>query len=313
MYWNFSSILLHPEADGFEKLSRARGGTIAEIGFGNGEFVAHLARTRRSSLIVGFEVSQWCVTKAARRAIGEGADGVRLVWGDARFLMDRVFRPGAVDEVYMNFPCPWPKKRHEGRRVSSETFANTLARCIAPRGKFVLATDVESYAEETRSFFASHGAFDTSGVVRDPDREYVTKYERKWRAMGRPTFEVEAVRREGAFEVEEEPFIEEESDAASRDAPTWSEAVAALESLSGDELKGDGYRVVFSEAYVSRTNAAMLRVISSDEGFEQHFYIKAALSGSTVRGKVDSVGCPYRTPGVRASVRYVASRTGIKF
>lgn len=311
MYWNFTEIL-RTSLDA--PLSRDDGPLVVEIGFGNGEYLEHLARTRRDALVVGVEVSQWCLCKAARRALATGLSNVRLLHGDARALLSRAFEPASIAEAYMNFPCPWPKRKHAERRVARPQFAGLMNACLVPGGSFTLATDVDWYAEETRAVFAASGDFETGPVQVNPERDYHTKYERKWIEMGRDTYMVAARKKEGSAVLEigretGEPEAPLEMD-GNMDIEDAREAIS---SLKGDTVEGPDYRVVFREVFFAGDGAALVMAISVDEGFEQHYYLRVVPTARGLRGKVDSVGHPYRTPGVRASLRHVMAKVGAKF
>lgn len=308
MYWNFTEILRTSQD---RPLSLNDGPLLVEIGFGNGEFLEHLARTRGEALVVGIEVSQWCLCKAARRALATGLGNIRLLHGDARALLSHAFMPASIAGAYMNFPCPWPKRRHAERRVARPQFANLMSGCLAPGGSFTLATDVDWYAEETREVFTANDDFETGPVLKNPEREYHTKYERKWIEMGRDTYMVTARKKEGVAAVgtQEEGSMPLEMD----ENVDIGEARDAILSLKGDVAEGPDYRVVFREVFFAGDGAALVMAISVDEGFEQHFYLRLIPTKDGLRGKVDSVGHPYRTPGVRASLKHVMKKIGAKF
>ena len=111
MYWAFQDVVVdgarHPLPLSWV-VPGGDGRLFVEIGFGNGEFLAHLGRAEPGATVVGIEVSQWCVTKAARRVQACGLTNVRLLWGDARHLIPLCFAPASLDRVILNFPCPWP-------------------------------------------------------------------------------------------------------------------------------------------------------------------------------------------------------------
>ncbi|MDR0648764.1 MAG: tRNA (guanosine(46)-N7)-methyltransferase TrmB [Synergistaceae bacterium] len=308
MNWNFTDILIPPG----ESLV-ASGPVIAEIGFGNGEYLEHLARTRPDCSVVGIEISQWCVTKAARRALSAGFRNVRLIHGDARDLLRYAFEPRSLSEAYMNFPCPWPKRRHTERRVASPRFAALIGGRLAPGGTFTLATDVEWYAEQTRDAFLSSGSFSAGPVERNPERDYVTKYERKWREMGRETFVTRAVKTAEVSEPDTGKEGEEALETTANPGIAQLSLSDRLRPILGECIRKDGYVVIFKELFASGDDAALISVISVDEGFEQHYYVKVVLSGSRWLGKLDSIGHPYRTPGVRASMRAMSRIAGIEF
>lgn len=310
MYWNFHKILIGSQAP---RLRAEDGPIIVEIGFGNGEYLEHLARTRPEALVAGIEVSQWCIAKAARRALACGLDNVRILAGDARYLLVHAFEPGSVAEVYMNFPCPWPKRRHTERRVARPQFAGLIANVLSGGGRFTLATDVDWYAQETRDVFAAHAAFETGPVVRNPEREYLTKYERKWREMGRDTYKLTAAKTHPPATHDAIPADEGDELSMEIRCDDAKQTNEALASIKGDILEGRDYKVMFKEVFQAADGTALILVISVDEGFEQHYYLKLIRSGETLRGKVDAVGHPYRTPAVRASIRHLMQKLGAKF
>ena len=167
MIWELNRIIVDENTDlPVDWRSTSPSGRVfVEIGFGNGEFLEYLAKTYPDVLIVGIEVSQWCAAKGARRALSAGLDNVRIMHGDARFLLRNCFAPESAERVYMNFPCPWPKTRHASRRVTVPGFADLMAYLIAPGGYFELATDVEWYATETAGTFSSSPYFEAGAIA----------------------------------------------------------------------------------------------------------------------------------------------------
>ena len=301
MYWNFGGVVVGSGEGSFGKVS---GAMSVEIGFGNGEFLQHLAASRPNSLAIGIEVSQWCAAKGARRALKNGLDNVRILCGDARHLLKHAFEPHSVNEIFMNFPCPWPKRRHAERRVARVGFADLVASRLSPGGTFTLATDVDWYARQTEEIFAAHGAFETSPAARNGEREYATKYERKWRAMGRDIFELRATRRDlradDGMAEEEDDSMDDTDIAVPAGAGDFRERVARL---GGQSTSGALYKAMFREVYFEDASCALVKVISVDEGFEQHYYLKITERDGRLRATPDSVGHPYKTPGVRASAK----------
>ncbi|NLW62398.1 MAG: tRNA (guanosine(46)-N7)-methyltransferase TrmB, partial [Synergistaceae bacterium] len=58
------------------------------------------------------------------------------------------------------------------------------------------------------------------------------------------------------------------------------------------------------ETFVSDSGVGLVLVITTDDGFEQHFYLKVIPGRNGFKVKVDSVGHPYRTPAMRAALHY---------
>ncbi|MDR1472839.1 MAG: tRNA (guanosine(46)-N7)-methyltransferase TrmB [Synergistaceae bacterium] len=315
MYWNFGDILRGPDTPPFRDTD---GPLAVEIGFGNGEFLERLAAERPGYTVVGMEISQWCIAKGARRALAGRLENIRLVWGDARYLLKYAFDGECVSEVFMNCPCPWPKRRHAERRVARREFADLLASRLVLSGTFTLVTDVDWYAAETRDVFAAAGTYEAGPVTRIQPRGFSTKYERKWLGMGRDIYEVRAKKKKSAVRGTSTQKIREELETM-ESAESLLAATTALNeesfrdlvrSLEGNELENSDYKVVFREVFFGAGMSALVKVISIDEGFEQHYRVKIVHADGRLRAKTDSVGHPYRTPGVRASLRHVTRKTG---
>lgn len=305
MSWALDKVIITPtngEKRDWKPLSRS-GEIFVEIGFGNGEFLEYLGRAYPDTLIIGVEVSQWCAAKAARRVMAAGLNNVRILHGDARFLLRRCLERESVARVFMNYPCPWPKARHAERRVTVPLFADLLNYLLAAGGTFELATDVDWYAAECAEVMRRGGALGAEPVVTNPQRPYVTKYERKWKAMGKDTWLL-TVRKNGpAVGTEMEMEAEFAMEAEAKSIKTAEAIVCELKDKNGPGTNGTG-RWVFRDGFVSAAGVGLALVITADEGFEQHFYLKIIPKDKGFTIKVDSVGHPYRTPAMRAALMY---------
>ena len=307
MNWNLNKIIVEENSNlplDWNSMSRS-GRVFVEIGFGNGEHLAFLAKKYPDVLIVGVEVSQLCVLKGARLALAEGLDNIRVMHGDARFLLRAMFAPETVDRLFMNFPCPWPKTRHAERRVTVPSFARLLNYLLKTGGTFELATDVDWYAEEAKETITETGAFDTVSFEKNPQREYVTKYERLWLSMGKDIWSV-ALQKNGRVPHDNRTLFADEWE-TEREVDTEMKLEQLLTKIKGAEGKGtngEGYWT-YRDVFLSDERVALGLLITADEGFEQHFYIKfVEKSSGGITVKVDSVGHPYRTPAMRAALKY---------
>lgn len=289
------------------------GRIFIEIGFGNGEFLEYLAGAYPDVLIVGIEVSQLCAFKGARRALQQNLHNIKILHGDARFLLRHCFKPESAERVYMNFPCPWPKTRHASRRVTVPSFSKALNYVLSKGGVFELATDVDWYAYETEEAMKESGAFDAEPVKINPVRPYVTKYERKWKAMGKDTWHL-AARKNGKVNPFGDvacAFIDNEMENWSMSAATESnknisDVLSLLKDSSGVGTDGTGHWI-FRDFFMSQDGIGLILAVTADDGFEQHFYLKFIPNRTGITVKVDSVGHPYRTPSVRAALLFALS------
>jgi tRNA (guanine-N7-)-methyltransferase len=159
-----------------------------EIGFGSGLFLVHLARTYPADNALGIEISLPALRHAARKVGRAGLDNVRLLQGDASAALHALCRPGDITAVTINFPDPWPKKGHHGRRLIDDDFLRLLATRMPPGGALDIATDHDDYAEQITECLLHSTHFDSRldapYTLADLER-MPTKYESVALAEGR--------------------------------------------------------------------------------------------------------------------------------
>ena len=98
-----------------------------EIGFGRGEFLMRLAADQPDVAFVGIEYSFKRVLKVARRLARTRLTNVRLVQAEGRQAVRELLEPASVEAFWINFPDPWPKARHAGRRIVQSPFVSQMA------------------------------------------------------------------------------------------------------------------------------------------------------------------------------------------
>ncbi|HOQ39829.1 MAG TPA: tRNA (guanosine(46)-N7)-methyltransferase TrmB [Fervidobacterium sp.] len=272
---------------------------IVEIGFGNGEYLGNNARSHPEKNFVGFEVSITSMKKAHDKI--KDLENVRLTTVDARFGMREFFGPRSVEKVIMNFPIPWDKHSQERRRVILPDFFDTLANVLSDNGTFELVTDVEWYTKQTIEMATSNGLFEVLEYIENPDRGIKTRYEQKWMKYGRNIYAV-VLKKVGHVEVER--LI-----GGIHEVPHAKCVIdeGKFQDLNGRVFKEKQKVAVVKGIYKSTNDRSyIIKMISSDEDFQQHYYLNARPEGDTWLIKLDSVSNPYRTPAVKWSVQMIA-------
>ncbi|MFQ5581935.1 MAG: tRNA (guanosine(46)-N7)-methyltransferase TrmB [Mariprofundaceae bacterium] len=163
---------------------------VMEIGFGNGDFLVHLARTHPEWSLVGVEIYLPGVAKAVSRLEAANAlERVRISQLPAQFVLQEQVAEGQLHGVYINHPDPWPKVRHHKRRLIQKDFAHLLVSRLEFGGFIRLATDIPDLAEWMRGILdKTPGLKNVAGnrgyVSRDPARPQ-TKFEQRGMSVGR--------------------------------------------------------------------------------------------------------------------------------
>ena len=119
---------------------------ILEIGFGDGEHLLGLAKNNTDKYIVGVELYSLGVILAAKKLHRESVINAHLIEIDARDVLSKF--NSTFDEIYVLFPDPWRKKRHNKRRLIKKDFIINLQKSLSLNGKIIIATDWQDYADE---------------------------------------------------------------------------------------------------------------------------------------------------------------------
>lgn len=116
-----------------------------EIGFGGGEHLLHQAGEHRDVDFIGAEPFINGVSKLIRGIEVNNLTNVRLHEGDALDVLDALV-PESLDRVFLLYPDPWPKRRHNQRRFISQKSVAALARTMKTGAQLDIATDIDDYA-----------------------------------------------------------------------------------------------------------------------------------------------------------------------
>ena len=160
-----------------------------EIGFGGGEHLIAQALANPDVGLIGCEPFVNGVAKALAAVESHDIGNIRLRAGDARALIEAL-PPATLSRIFILYPDPWPKRRHNKRRVIAEDMIAELARVARPGAELRFATDIDDYAGWTlRRFLASPAFRWTARAADDWRRPWEgwspTRYEVKARSAGR--------------------------------------------------------------------------------------------------------------------------------
>jgi tRNA (guanine-N7-)-methyltransferase len=164
-----------------------------EIGFGGGEHLGFQAERHPEIGLIGCEVFEPGIARLLAQIERRQLDNIRVFADDARLLI-AALSPASIDRVFILFPDPWPKRRHEKRRIVSRETLDALSVIMTDGGELRLATDDRNYLFWMLERLTDHPDFEW--LVRGPcdwrerpDDWPPTRYEEKARAAGRvPSF-----------------------------------------------------------------------------------------------------------------------------
>lgn len=169
-----------------------------EIGFGGGEHLAAQAMHNPDALYIGCEPYINGVAKLLAEIDKHKLKNIRIYTRDARELLENLPEK-TFDEIFVLFPDPWPKARHNKRRLVNQQTLSTLSRIHKPGGRLLVATDHIDYSAWILEHLLAHPDYEwkaerPSDWLSPPKDWTVTKYQRKTTEQGREPQFFECVR-----------------------------------------------------------------------------------------------------------------------
>ncbi|HEX9576916.1 MAG TPA: tRNA (guanine-N7)-methyltransferase [Myxococcales bacterium] len=170
-----------------------------EIGPGRGGFALDYARLHPESELVLIETRRSDCELIRARASKRGLGNLQVYQGDAKLLLPRMFPPGTLLGVHVQFPDPWWKKRHHKRRMVDAALALLLRSLLRPGGLVDFRTDVPAYAREAEQTWLEAGfeklPDEPPEVLSTRERRYAVTGQRVFRARyGNPASDVRPIK-----------------------------------------------------------------------------------------------------------------------
>lgn len=188
-----SELVLNPRDSGFHRLDLQQwfGNTnpvILEIGSGKGRFLIGTATERPDRNLVGIEKSLHYHRVIRDRVLKRHLTNVRLVNHDAFLVLRDMIPDASIAELHIYFPDPWPRKKEQKRRIIRAEVLKEIRRVLVEGGSAIYVTDHREYFEAAAPLIEAE--FRSERRIPGPDDAPRTNYEAKYRAEGRPIYEV---------------------------------------------------------------------------------------------------------------------------
>jgi tRNA (guanine-N7-)-methyltransferase len=166
-----------------------------EIGCGKGDFIVGTAAKEPDVNFLAVEKVSDVLVIAAEKVKASGLDNVRVCCIDAKELTE-IFEPHSIDRIYLNFSDPWPKARHEKRRLTYRSFLEIYKQILKEDGAIHFKTDNRGLFDFSLEEFKEFGIRMEKLTFDLHNSEYMegnvmTEYEKRFSSMGVPINRVE--------------------------------------------------------------------------------------------------------------------------
>jgi tRNA (guanine-N7-)-methyltransferase len=149
---------------------------IMEIGFGMGEATAIIAKNHPNNGYIAVDVHPPGIGKLLGRIVENDLKNLRVIEDDVHIVLPHMFEDESIDAFHLYFPDPWPKKKHNKRRIVNEGFLALIHPKLKKGGYIHIATDWVPYAISIQEVFTASTLF-TGGVIEKPESRPVTRFE----------------------------------------------------------------------------------------------------------------------------------------
>jgi len=157
-----------------------------DLGCGDGSFLCEMARQFPKRNFLGIERLTKRVEKVRSKA-GK-IENVRVLRADTLFAVRDLLPENSVEAFYLFFPDPWPKRRHQFRRIFTRDFLDATAGALEQHGVLRVATDQLDYFHQIERLSRAHLQFQVVPRSLNDCVLPVTKFERKFREQGTPIY-----------------------------------------------------------------------------------------------------------------------------
>lgn len=192
---NSTYVILNPEKykGNFKTIFNNENPIHVEIGMGKGDFLIKLAKQNPDINFIGIEKYDSVLVRAIQKIENEFIKNIRFIRIDASTI-ENIFDK-EIDTIYLNFSDPWPKSRHEKRRLTSNIFLKKYDNVFKEKKHIIMKTDNRKLFEFSIISFVNNGykIKDISLNLYDDNilDNIPTEYEIKFSSLGYPIYKIE--------------------------------------------------------------------------------------------------------------------------
>ena len=160
---------------------------IFEVGSGKGDFIAAISLAHPDFNYLGIERVKTVAGMMCRKLVEQGNENVKVFPWNVELLFDQV-DDGFVYSIYLNHADPWPKKKHEKRRLTYVAFLEQYYRILRKGGRLYFKTDNDflyQYTREEIKLTKFKLISDEEDYEFDAETDFITEYENKFRTAGK--------------------------------------------------------------------------------------------------------------------------------
>ena len=168
---------------------------MIEVGFGNGEHLIFNAKKNQECLYIGSEVYINGIAKVLKNIKKFNLENIKICGLNFLYLL-RSLKFKSINEIYIINPDPWPKKRHNKRRLLNYDTILSMKKVVKKNGRIFVSTDSKDYFDQIKLTISQNRIFDRSifESMSDLDAMYgISNYQRKAISNNQNIYKIEFI------------------------------------------------------------------------------------------------------------------------
>lgn len=157
-----------------------------ELGCGKGKFIADIAKQNPNINFIAVDLKFEVLVYVKRKCEELSLTNVRILAFDVNYI-NEVFNKGEISDIYLNFSTPWPKIRHNKRRLTHPRILTKYFDIISSDSKIILKTDHEVFFLDSIEYLEENGfniIYKTMDLHSENIENILTEYEEKFLNKG---------------------------------------------------------------------------------------------------------------------------------
>lgn len=170
---------------GLGEICRAGRPLEIDLGCGDGSFLIELARQHPERDFIGVERLLGRCKKVSKKIRRNALQNTRILRLESKYCVEWLLPLESVSRIHLLCPDPWPKFKHNRRRLVQQGFLEAVSSALIPGGEFLFMTDHEEYFEWAVERIAASGLFEICPWETDSFFYPKTDFQVQWEAEGK--------------------------------------------------------------------------------------------------------------------------------
>ena len=145
-----------------EKIFKNNKKIFIEYCSGNGEWIVKKASKNKNINWIAVEIRLDRARRIWKKMHNQNLENLFVVLGDGYTFTKFYVREKSISSVYINFPDPWPKRRHEKHRLITKNFIKELEKILKRGGEIFFVTDDEDFSKRALNYFLDNKSFESA-------------------------------------------------------------------------------------------------------------------------------------------------------